>query len=289
MSASALLKREKPGHDLSSVLDDFFWITSNYIAADGITRLSTLSIEAVYVWVGASMGQRLALSLLTITLGLFSGSLTVSKPNLLTRDHRQGERAGDDADAEFDDAPANDIAAGTCRHGLRPTENIEQVKRDVKEFGYGLVRNAPTGSQVRILGDTLRHQTAGAIQRVSTLVNKGDEFLDQLNHSLIDVVVRAIAPGRAALIQSYSTRPTSPSSPPLRDLGFGLDIMWYVTERNGGMRVFPRGHVSAVAPADLFTAEGTVTAQGPAGTALVFESRLWHATGRIGRTPANAR
>ncbi len=52
-----------------------------------------------------------------------------------------------------------------------------------------------------------------------------------------------------------------------------------VTSENGGTRVWPKSHVGNLAPDNPFSIEGSVAAEGPAGTALVFESRLWHATG----------
>jgi ectoine hydroxylase-related dioxygenase (phytanoyl-CoA dioxygenase family) len=70
--------------------------------------------------------------------------------------------------------------------------------------------------------------------------------------------------------------------PPMRSINFGLNIMWYLTDitaDNGVTRVFPGSHIGHVAPDDPFSIEGTLPAEGPAGTALVFDSRLWHATG----------
>ncbi|ORY64913.1 uncharacterized protein BCR38DRAFT_431318 [Pseudomassariella vexata] len=191
----------------------------------------------------------------------------------------------------------------------QPTEDIEQVKRDIQEFGYGLVKNALTPSQVSILKTAVQEQAAGERaagvaradggpngpnQRIWTLINKGDEFLDLLNHPLIDDIVPWFL-GDHALIHSYSANIARPGNepmqlhtdqiaiqPPIRDMAFGLNIMWYledVTNRNGGTRVFPSSHLGQVAPDDLFTVDGTVAAEGPSGTALVFESRLWHATG----------
>lgn len=51
--------------------------------------------------------------------------------------------------------------------------------------------------------------------------------------------------------------------------------MWFleaVDENNGGARVFPLSHFGNVAPEDVVDLEGSVAAQGPAGTALCFES-----------------
>ncbi|KAK8091594.1 hypothetical protein PG997_001955 [Apiospora hydei] len=191
----------------------------------------------------------------------------------------------------------------------RPTADLEEVKRNIREFGYGLVANALTPSQVAILRSALSQQAAGEAragiaardggphapnQRVWTLINKGDEFVDFLNHPLLDEVVPWFL-GEHAILTSYTANIARPGNvpmqlhtdqvaiqPPQRGLAYGLNVMWYladITERNGGTRVFPGSHVGQVAPADLFDLDGTVAAEAPAGSALVFESRLWHATG----------
>lgn len=131
-------------------------------------------------------------------------------------------------------------------------------------------------------------------QRVWTLINKGDEFIDFLNHPLLEAVVPWFL-GEHAVITSYMANIARPGNvstqlhtdqvaiqPPQRGLAYGLNVMWYltnVTERNGGTRVFPGSHKGQVAPGDLFNLDGTVAAEAPAGSALVFESRLWQATG----------
>lgn len=43
----------------------------------------------------------------------------------------------------------------------QPTEDIDQVKRDVKEFGYGLVKNALTPEQTAIIKKAIQEQAAG--------------------------------------------------------------------------------------------------------------------------------
>ncbi|KAK7743561.1 hypothetical protein SLS53_004096 [Cytospora paraplurivora] len=213
------------------------------------------------------------------------------------------------ADLITPDPPTPPKPASNFTRLPQPTEDIDQVKRDVKEFGYGLVKNALTPEQTAIIKKAIQEQAAGENkagigqadggpngpnQRIWTLINKGDEFLDLLNHPLIDEIVPWYL-GEHALIHSYSANIARPGNvpmqlhtdqvaiqPPIRDLAFGLNIMWYfedVTEKNGATRVFPGSHLGQIAPADLFSIEGTVPAEAPAGSALVFESRLWHATG----------
>ncbi|KAK5019944.1 hypothetical protein BJ546DRAFT_599720 [Cryomyces antarcticus] len=190
-----------------------------------------------------------------------------------------------------------------------PTEDIEQVKADIKKWGYGLVKNSLNPEQLKSLKSAVEQQAAGEDkhgvaskdggagapnQRIWTLVNKGQEFLDLLDHPLIDEVVPEFL-GDGAIITSYSANIARPGNtpmqlhtdqiaiqPPIREVAFGLNIMWFltdVTRENGGTRVFPGSHIGPIAPADLFNIDGTVAAAGPAGTALVFESRLWHCTG----------
>lgn len=191
----------------------------------------------------------------------------------------------------------------------QPTEDIEQVKRDIKEFGYGLVKNVLTPEQCAIMKKAVQEQAAGEReagiaqmdggpqgpnQRLWTLVNKGEDFLDLLNHPIIDDMIPWFL-GEHAIITTYTANIARPGNkpmqlhtdqvavqPPIRDLAFGMNIMFYledVTEQNGGTRVYPGSHLGQIAPPDIFTVEGTAAAAAPAGSALVFESRLWHATG----------
>ncbi|GAW13581.1 hypothetical protein ANO14919_029680 [Xylariales sp. No.14919] len=194
-------------------------------------------------------------------------------------------------------------------HLPQPTEDIDQVKRDIKEFGYGIATNVLTPDQITIIKKAVQEQAAGEReagiaqmdggpqgpnQRLWTLVNKGEEFLDLLNHPIIDEFVPWFL-GEHAIITTYTANIVRPGNvpmqfhtdqvavqPPIRDLAFGMNIMFYledVTERNGGTRVYPGSHIGQIAPLDIFTVEGTVAAAAPAGSALIFDSRLWHATG----------
>lgn len=191
----------------------------------------------------------------------------------------------------------------------QPTEDLDQVKKDISEFGYGLVKNALTPEQVATLKKAVKEQAAGERaagvaandggpnapnQRLWTLINKGQEFVDLLDHPLIDDVVPELL-GEHALLHSYSANIARPGNvpmqlhtdqvaiqPPIRDIAFGLNIMWFledITADNGGTRVYPGSHIGHVAPDDIFDITGSVAAEGPSGTALVFESRLWHCTG----------
>ncbi|KAI1102025.1 PhyH-domain-containing protein [Jackrogersella minutella] len=201
-----------------------------------------------------------------------------------------------------------------------PTEDIAQVKQDIREFGYGFVKNALTPTQVALVKKAVQEQAAGERkagvarmdggadatngpnQRLWALCNKGDEFLDLLNHPLIDEIVPWII-GDHALLHSYIANIARPGNvpmqmhtdqvaiqPSIRDIAFGVNIMFYLTDlhaSNGATRVIPGSHIGHVAPADVFSTDGTIAAEAPAGTALVFESRLWHATGANTLSPGS--
>jgi hypothetical protein len=70
--------------------------------------------------------------------------------------------------------------------------------------------------------------------------------------------------------------------PPIRSLAVGMNMMFFLTDvtaENGGTLVMPGSHKGNLAPDDPWNPVDTVAASGPAGTCMVFESRLWHATG----------
>ena len=86
----------------------------------------------------------------------------------------------------------------------KPTEDLDQVRQNMKDWGYGLVANAMSPKEVHIMKEALRQQAAGEVehgvanrdggpnapnQRIWTLVNKGPEFLDFLEHPLIDEMI----------------------------------------------------------------------------------------------------
>lgn len=68
------------------------------------------------------------------------------------------------------------------------------------------------------------------------------------------------------------------------------NIIWMLndfTEANGGTRIVPRSHLAGRHPDARLDADvQTVAAEGPAGTALFTDGRVWHGTGaNIGNSP----
>lgn len=193
----------------------------------------------------------------------------------------------------------------------KPTEDVRQVRRDVEEFGYGLLKNALGREELGRLKRRLMEQAKGEAeagvaffdggeskpnQRVWNLPNKGQEFIDLLesNPTFENFVPEFL--GDDAYLFSYTANIARPGNtpmhlhtdqitiqPPIRDIAFGLNFMFFLTDVTpelGGTLVMPGSHRGNLAPDDPYDAHtDTVAASGPAGTCMVFESRLWHATG----------
>lgn len=192
----------------------------------------------------------------------------------------------------------------------KPTEDITQVKKDLDEWGYGFVKNALSPDEIRKLRKRLMDQAKGEAdagigfydggelkvnQRVWCLPNKGKEFIDLLetNKTIDDFVPDFL--GDDAILFSYTANIARPGNtpmhlhtdqitiqPPIRSVAVGMNLMYFledVSEQNGGTLVMPGTHKGNWAPDDPYNPVDTVAAAGPAGTCMVFESRLWHATG----------
>jgi ectoine hydroxylase-related dioxygenase (phytanoyl-CoA dioxygenase family) len=97
-----------------------------------------------------------------------------------------------------------------------------------------------------------------------------------------------VMPGSAHVPTSRRARNTGTSRDP--SIATGLvsplmvaTVMWMITdftEQNGATRLVPRSHLSGRDPdPSVPHPVETLAATGPAGTAVVFDGRLWHAAG----------
>ncbi len=210
-----------------------------------------------------------------------------------------------------------DAAAGTQRRDPvfdpailpRPTTDWARAKADLDTFGYCLVKDALTPAKTAALRKRLRDQAdgekaagvatfdggpSGPNQRVWALANKGQEFIDLLDEPIVDAFVPDLL-GDHYIIFSYSANIAGPGGipqtlhydqisvqPPIPDVMIGLNIAFFlddVTEANGGTRIVPCSGERGMAPDDPSSIDGTIAAEGPAGTALLWDSRVWHGTG----------
>jgi ectoine hydroxylase-related dioxygenase (phytanoyl-CoA dioxygenase family)/putative sterol carrier protein len=191
----------------------------------------------------------------------------------------------------------------------RPTTDWARAKADLDKFGYCLVKDALTPAKTAALRKRLRDQAdgekaagvatfdggpSGPNQRVWALANKGQEFIDLLDEPIVDAFVPDLL-GDHSIIFSYSANIAGPGGipqtlhydqisvqPPIPDVMIGLNIAFFlddVTEANGGTRIVPCSGERGMAPDDPSSIDGTIAAEGPAGTALLWDSRVWHGTG----------
>ncbi len=202
-----------------------------------------------------------------------------------------------------------------------PTTDWELGRRQIEQFGYCLIKDALSLEQVEALQQRLEEQAEaerqtgvawfeghaghddGPTQRVWCLQNKGDVFLNLLKHPLIDYFVRPMLDDYyqisnfLALMAGPGNEPQQLHTdqvgvqPHIKDFPISTNILWFlddICDENGGTRVFPGSHHVAVGPDNIWVSDGTVAAEGPKGTALVFDPRLWHGTG-MNRTDKNRR
>jgi ectoine hydroxylase-related dioxygenase (phytanoyl-CoA dioxygenase family) len=201
----------------------------------------------------------------------------------------------------------------------KPTRDLARVRRDLDEFGYGYVLDALDRDERLALhtrlfeqaaaelerglgwrdGDDVRTRSAplngqqGPNQRVWMLINKGQVFRDLVQRPLIGQIVPHLL-GEEFLLSSLTANIASSGGAPMvlhSDQGyvpqasaypFVCNVVWLLNDvdaSNGGTRLVPGSHrLPAPEPSQVFDTP-SVAAEAPAGTALVFDGRLWHGTG----------
>ena len=184
-----------------------------------------------------------------------------------------------------------------------PTSEPEQAKRDLHEFGLAIIEDALSAEEVAQLRQRVVNQAAaereagvasleygGANQRVWNLINKGEVFIELLEKPLIREFMSHILEGRFT-ISSYTANIAGKGGDAMvlhADQGYVpleipiplvANIMWMLddfTAENGATRVVPGSHRADCLPD---AEQATLAATGKAGSALIFDGRLWHGTG----------
>ena len=163
-----------------------------------------------------------------------------------------------------------------------PTEDLEQAKANIDEFGIALVANALSPAEVAVIDERLTEQAAGEAklglgsplrgdegsgaratkdQRVSrllwNLVNKGDCFLPLIDHPKCLPLVQHIL-GKRLLLGSFGAHMNGPGNelmplhqdqwpliPHHLDFCAFTNTLWLITANspeNGGTRMVPGSH-----------------------------------------------
>jgi ectoine hydroxylase-related dioxygenase (phytanoyl-CoA dioxygenase family) len=191
----------------------------------------------------------------------------------------------------------------------RTTAHLEEVTDQLAEQGWCVVEGALDADVVARLRERVVEQAAGeraagvahlewegANQRIWMLPGKGQVFRELVLHPLIEQVMGHLL-GRSFLLSSLTANIAGRGGDEMvlhSDQGYisfptpkpvVANIAWMIsdfTEENGATRLVPGSHLreAIVARDGLPPDVETVAATGPAGSALVFDGRIWHGTGR---------
>jgi ectoine hydroxylase-related dioxygenase (phytanoyl-CoA dioxygenase family) len=195
---------------------------------------------------------------------------------------------------------------------LRSRDELVAATDDLARFGYCVLERALSASAVAALQARVDEQAAGEVaagcgfveaginQRIWMLPNKGRIFRDLVLDPLVERFMGELL-GPRFLLSSLTANIARPGGAPMylhADQGYVdfwtekplvanvLFMLDDFTEANGATRVVPGSHLAR----DLrrWAPEETVPAEGPAGSAMVFDGRLTHGTG-ANRTEGEAR
>ncbi len=192
--------------------------------------------------------------------------------------------------------------------------SLEEGLHNLQEFGYTVVPGVLAGDTLKRTREALYHAAESdrqrgreieqfaldigdqsLTQRIWNVLSRDPLFEDLVEHPLALAYVREML-GWPALLGNISANICSPGcegghlhadqtflAEPWPTTGpQGLNVAWTIddfTEANGATRIVPGSHKlnRSVTPEEM--GSDTVAMEAPAGSMIVFESRLWHKTG----------
>lgn len=189
------------------------------------------------------------------------------------------------------------------------TNDLEQAKADLTEYGMCVLTDVLSGAEVDVLRDKLERQaaaeralgnlappgTSGTKQLVSNMVNKGTEFLELVERQEVDELAGYLL-GKDFLLSSVTGSifhgPTTEPQPLHRDQGqvpatadfpAVCNLFWLLddfTPARGSTCIVPGSHrwpAGDQVKAPLREKAVQITA--PVGSVFAWDGRLWHGTG----------
>ena len=186
------------------------------------------------------------------------------------------------------------------------TTDLNRAKADLAEHGYCLLEDHLPVDRVREVRERTAQLAAdeiaagtdyvyenGSNQRVWTLLNKGDCFVDLALDPTVDRLMTELL-GYSYLLSNLDANIAGPGGKPMflhADQSFApapwpyamvANVMWMLddfTPENGATRIVPGSHRKGEGPVPTISTDISVPVCAPAGTAMVFDGRLWHQTG----------
>lgn len=187
------------------------------------------------------------------------------------------------------------------------TSDLTQAKADLAEHGYCLLEGLASPDRVAELRGRLEELAAqeiadgtdyvyedGANQRVWTLLNKGECFIDVALDPTVSSLMTELL-GFGYLLSNIDANIAGPGGnpmflhadqsfvpPPWPPYPLVANAMWMLddfTPENGATRIVPGSHRRGEGPIPTIDDSASVPVVAPAGTVMVFEGRLWHQTG----------
>jgi len=192
------------------------------------------------------------------------------------------------------------------------TDDVERAHHDLAEHGICAITGVLPDEQLRAVRTALYDAAASdrsrqreakfgldyahddTNQRVWNLLSRSPHFVDLAEHPLAVGLLRSVL-GWPMLLGNISANITGPGGGEMvlhADQIFmpepwaaepqGMNVAWCLddfTEANGATRFVPGSHKLNRAPRPDEAAAETVAMVAPAGSIVVFESRVWHKTG----------
>ena len=187
------------------------------------------------------------------------------------------------------------------------TADLARARADLDEHGYCLIEAALDPDRTRMLRDRVVELAAqeiadrtdyvyegGSNQRVWTLLNKGQMFIDLALEPMVLELTEHVL-GANFLLSNIDANIAGPGGKPMflhADQSFVpapwppyalvANCMWMLddfTPENGATRVVPGSHKLGHGPDMATSKPEKAPVVAPAGSAMVFDGRLWHQTG----------